>query len=71
MKAKEIRKATNKMKFETAIEFIKNLGFELNLNENNSFCKSWSVNNNKEITYISCTISDLESRMADVRFVFQ
>jgi len=70
MKAKEIRKATKNMKFETAINFIKNLGFELILNENNIFCKSWSINNNKEITHIFCTMSDLENKNADVTFVF-
>lgn len=70
MKAKEIRKATKNMKFETAVEFIKNLGFELMLNENLAYCKSWSVNNNKEISYISCYMSDLESKMATVKFVF-
>ena len=70
MKANQIRKATSTMTFENAISYIQNLGLELTPSENYPFCKSWSVNNNKEIFRISCSLKDLFSDSADVKFCF-
>jgi hypothetical protein len=70
MKAKQIRTATKNLSFENAIYFIENLGFELEQQQNLSFCKSWSVKNNKEFFRISCTMNDLIIKNADVKFCF-
>jgi hypothetical protein len=70
MKAKEIRKATKNLSFENGINFIENLGFDLELIQNFNFCKAWSVKNNKEIYYIFCTMSHCENMKANITFLF-
>lgn len=70
MNAKQIRKATNKMTFEQANNFIENLGLQLELQQNYPYLKSWSVKNNNEIYFISNSTKYLNGSIADVKFCF-
>lgn len=70
MKAIEILKATKNLSFENGVNYIQNLGLELELQENHVFLKSWSVKNNPEFHRISCYMDDLITKNADVKFSF-
>jgi hypothetical protein len=70
MKAKEIKKATNGLNFDQINYFLNNSGLELNLIQNLGFCKMWEVSNHSEICFISNTIKQINSNLAEVKFVF-
>lgn len=70
MKANQIKKLTKKMSFTNANIFIESLGFELELQENYPFMKSWSVKNNNEIFRITNYLDNLTNNNSDIKFCF-
>ena len=70
MKAKQIKDATKKMTFKQANNFIESLGFELELQENYPFMKSWGVKNNNEFFRITNYMGNLVTHNSEVKFNF-
>ena len=68
--ANQIRKSAKNNSWSNVNQLIENLGLQLELVQDLTFCKLWIVKNNTEIHSISNTIDYANNGNASVKFSF-